>query len=251
MQSFALISTLVLGSFGCSTPQEREHFPDRQVDRPYSLPKGLNTWKVIFTGTLSGTLDQTSRKFGTFPFNWEQGLTDSLTLIWAPLPLEIRYQFFQNLESFFGFTFIGIGPTYSRGFDLNWSPTLHLTYRRKLVQDIALEGTLLLEPEVNSADPLGNRTLGMQFAVWYQLWNRAALALKPHILYETGAPRSRYFDLLPPGRNGNRWIFPIFVDFQAVLSRQWQTDLEYQWISLPPCQGYFAHQILGSVSLYF
>lgn len=247
---FCVVSISIL--VACATPQRLENYPLSEIDRPYTLPEDVNSWGTYLTGVFDRSNLKSTHGFAIFPFNWEQGLSDRLTLVWSPLPLQVRYQAYRDSVSFLGIYFNLLGPTYARGYDFNWSPTLHLTYRRKLTSIFALQGTLIGEPEVKSKQAVGNGTSGLQLATWFQVVERLAVAFKPHFLWESGDPRSRYFGELPPDRSEkSRFLFPISAEIEGVLSRRWQVNFEYQWLSSPEAQEFMSHQLLGHVRYYF
>jgi len=250
IQYICVFSTFLLWS--CATPSELDKYSTREIDRPYTLSSGLNTWKTINTAVFDSTASQSFSGAGVFPFNWEQGLTDNLTLIWTPIPLQFRYQFYRNSTSFVGLYFSLLGPTYARGYDFNWSPTLNFAIRRKMSEYLAIEGTIIGEPEINRNNPLGASTYGVQWATWFQASDNWALAVKPHFLWEMGDPRSRYFGQLPPGRDGaSRAVFPIYFDIEGMIFARWQVNVEYQLISLPASNQFLSHQFLNSIQYYF
>ena len=133
---------------GCASGPELDKYSRREMDRPYTLPKGVATWHipVIYANVQDR---QSSASYGPVPVPllWETSLSDDWNLIWFPLPLGVSHQFFLNEQARFGFTLLnGVGYSSLSGFRLH--PTLTTPYRAFLSKDLALEVTPLFSADI-------------------------------------------------------------------------------------------------------
>lgn len=83
---------LTSASIGCVAPAAIEQYPKRQIDRPYTLPKGIATWEPSWQFGNFKHQDSTTRDDSFGFLLWKGSLTDDITLVWAPIPVAIAYQ---------------------------------------------------------------------------------------------------------------------------------------------------------------
>jgi len=247
-----LACVLLTYLIACATPKELEKYPVRHIDRPYTLPERLMSWKTLFTGTTDRTDSKGySPQYQYLPFNWEQGLTDNLTLIWTPLPYQVRWQVYRTPESFFGLYGNLIGRTWSRTDDFNWSPIVSGTYRRKLVEWFAFEGTLTIEPDVRRA-ATPSWTIGPEFGALFQVADPLMVGAHIAFLGEWSDPRARYLGTLPVNRFMEwRLLTPVTAEIHWNIIQRLQLEAQYQYLQSPVAGGYYSHNLYLGTTLFW
>lgn len=146
-----LALALVFALISCATVGDIEKLPRRQIDRPYTLPSGLDSWGMV--SLLTGTEYSTGQKYGTAvvaPF-WQQSLSDKVSLLWVPLPLGLRVEAYRNESHRLGFD-ITLGFGSSSLYGSVFYPSLGLEYLYKFDSNWALVTEGNYNPEFRSRD---------------------------------------------------------------------------------------------------
>jgi len=138
-----LLSLCIFGGLftGCASGPELDKYPRREIDRPYTLPKGVAAWHIPggYTNTVSNSAPAASAGL-IYPLVWESSLSDDWNLIWFPIPLGVSHQIMNTDKTRLGFSFLsGFGYGSSQGWF--FSPTLSVSDRHKISNDIAIEVT--------------------------------------------------------------------------------------------------------------
>lgn len=218
--------------YSCAKPLSLNQYPQRQIDRPYTLTKGLMTWKVLLTSFERST---EPKKFFTnvsiFPFNWEQGFTDSVTVLWSPLPLQLYWQSWREDNNFLGFNFDLAKKDWLKIKNYDWNPALSATLRRSLSQDFSLESIFSVEATI-SRQKRPSWLLGPKIGILHQLYSDGMLGFFGELLLEKG--KSRMSNILMSdemAEYSTRFIYPLGLNFIFSLEQRWQIETSYQYIS--------------------
>ncbi len=135
----SLVVALFLScSFRCASGPELEKYSRREIDRPYTLPKGVANWHIL-TNVVNVTSNNGSQtQFGFSPLIWESSLADDWNLLWLPLPLGVSHQFVNNAQDRLGFAFVA-PISYRTNQGIYFKPTLAFSERRKISKDLAID----------------------------------------------------------------------------------------------------------------
>lgn len=224
----ALVFTgLVLG---CGTSQKLEEYPYREIDRPYTLPKGVNRLDTTtYIGQINNRGDTEDLFQVPLPTFVETGISDKSSL---PL-LGYRFQFFHNSLHTFGFqTLFNLYLGYNIGavafFDLS-------TYYRFRVTDfLSFNLDTYRKPLFYVGDDLGSIT-SISFYPLLQVTDRVALGasiqhritrqvyasiyLMPQQYFSSDSDRFSATDITHPTSVFVMWNF----------HRRWDLAAEYSW----------------------
>ncbi len=155
-------------------------------------------------------------------------MSDRLTWIWSPIPLDFQYLLWEAPEPTRWVT-VGaslLGSPYSREKNFDWRPSVELQARTLLSQSFALDGSLLSQFEIKRASSARtSRTLGLRLGPLLQIEQRLSLLVSAWVLNEAGTTRARYLGELPPAsqdpRSQARWRFPLEFQIQFNPSARW------------------------------
>jgi hypothetical protein len=144
----AIGAFLVLWASGCASGPELEKYPRREIDRPFTLPKGVATWHIPTIITEVSDSDSSEFLAIPVPLIWEQSLSDDWELIWAPIPLGVAHQLVNDSEDRLGMTFFA-GFSYSTVQKFRLIPTIALSWRRRFSSDWALDLRPSFTPDIS------------------------------------------------------------------------------------------------------
>lgn len=197
------------------------------IDRTPTLPKELSIWKPF----VSASLDS-ERQFEVYPFRWEQGLTDRLTLVWMPLPLQFRYLIHQGNQFWIATDFALLGQVQSRLKDFDWWPSFSISSQLKLSQVMAAQFEIFVQPEFKRGrDHNSSQSSELKSGVLLQVNDRIALNTTLSALYESGEVRARYPGEVPMDQ-GKKIRYPISVKAFYSFNRNWELELDYKIYSV-------------------
>lgn len=188
--------------------------------------------------------------FQVFPFQWEHGVGERFSMIWSPVPVEMKWQYGKGEDSHLGLYVNVLGRFWSRVKDFNWSPHANTTWRKKLSPHFATEWTLLGEMDIQrKGSP--NWTVGMQPAILYQMLQKWMIGLQAEVLLEKGSPRARYLGTLPFERSdGLHTLFPVTLKVAGMLSDQWEIDTQMRYLRIA-CKNYNSYEVFASILYYW
>src|SRR5690349_14594687 len=126
--TFLLCGSIVF-AMGCASGPALDKYPSREIDRPYTLPKGVAAWHVPASySVVSTNTSPASSSFAINPLVWQSALSDDWNLIWFPVPLGVSHQFMNTEKNRLGFTFVtGVGYGSYQGWF--FSPALSVSNR--------------------------------------------------------------------------------------------------------------------------
>lgn len=223
------------------------------MDRPLTLPKGLVAWKVLGSAEFdrASGYDPVSRSFFS-PAVWEQGVTDTFTLVWSPFPTDARFSLGKwgpwdwALEAFL------MGRDFSKYKYFVWKPGLSLVGRIPW-ERLAFQVDLSFDPELGHATTASLVFFaGVTPTIWWQIHSQVALSFFITLGVEQGSARARFLSdyqllsdsalaLRAPLGTALRWRFlPV-----------WEIEARYRWFSLGYSSGYQSHELLAGVVHYW
>ncbi|HVJ65723.1 MAG TPA: hypothetical protein VM901_10745 [Bdellovibrionota bacterium] len=141
MRMLKLSPTLALLTVfaACTSGPALDSYPRREIDRPLTLPAGVATWHIP---TVAGLVKDHDRSTGippiTVPLIWESAIADDWTLIWAPIPLGVVHQLWNNDDSRAGLS-LTFAMAYGSERGFAWSPAASFAYRHKFDETLALD----------------------------------------------------------------------------------------------------------------
>jgi hypothetical protein len=247
------VFTVLVSLFsGCASGPQLEQYPRRQIDRPYTLPKGVDNWQTVLGEQHSS--DQwgdTNSSAIVNPLTWQQSLSDDWNIVWAPIPLAVLHQFSKTDTNMMGAGF-AMGFVYSsvNGFDLR--PSLSFTERHNFTEFLALDIIPSVTPRIpfqagQSFDWLGGIALQPLFQV------TDTLAFQPGMILnvERGeSPQDSYYtsnEIFPPYTT--QVTLPLSAHLGWSASRRWDLNAGYTYYGIGYGAGFTNH--VGTITAIY
>ena len=252
MRSFFTICFLafsVLWLSACTSSPELQKYPRAEIDRPYTLPKGVATWTTLIpTGYFS---DDSSSFFLPpipIPIVWQSSLSDDWTLEWSPLPLSVSHQISYSKEQVLGFStgLSLLGYDTSSGAVLN--PLLSLYHRFRLGESWAVETIPSLNAQFQTKRNPWTWSAGISSGLLFQLTE--TFAIKPRVGLNFSRGYQAVVAEVEPERN-TRLTIPLSLLTSWSFHRQWNLDAHYIYSRIGQQRGYSSHTGLFSVVHYW
>ena len=233
----------ILGLFSCASGPELKNYTQREIDRPFTLPKGVAVWNVpVITGYYRDSSDSVFIPPIPVPLIWEQSLSDDWDLIWAPIPLGLRHQFTKNENYRLGsFLTWGFGYGSVQGFIVN--PSLGFSHRsyvgKSWALDIGLAGAYSYGFKSKDSDWSINVGVGPLF----QLTDRTALKPEVSVGIAQGFASNIIADDISAGDSTGVTFTPS-IAYQWNFSRQWELDVHYSFSGIGLSNDFQAHFLI-------
>lgn len=151
---FFLITIILSGlSSGCGTSQKLEDYPQREIDRPYTLPEGVT--RIDISSYFGFFRDEGERhnksQYFPLPTNFEFGISENASFSG---PIGWRYQFLHNPRHTLGaqLRFNFYFGNYLKGADFDFSTQ----YRLRVLGALALNWTGYVRPLLRMGDDIGS-----------------------------------------------------------------------------------------------
>jgi len=230
MRLTVLLSMMFLLT-SCAPTGNLDLYPRRQIDRPYTLPKGMAAWQPFWysDSVKFGNRTKTTAVFN--PIVWTQSLSNDLNLVWFPLPLLLRYQIYRTDRDVYGFS-IGFSTFgYSSIDEWTIGGTVSGYQRHKFNDWLALVTTLSFDSVVrtksNSSD-----SWGADLAVGPMFQMSDDISLLPQIHYALERNYPSVYDK-PETLEGKTYsLAPLSVAISWNMSGQWELQTYYQHKSI-------------------
>lgn len=233
LSSFWLIFSL-FPLLSCTSTPKLADYPSRQIDRPAVLPEGVSSWSPFFARSLDP-----DRHSYLYPFRWEQGYTERLSLVWMPLPFQARYRLQQDDQGWWVLEGAFLGPVESRDRNFDWRPRLEIQGFRRFHESLAWTASVFGQFEVKRvAEPKLAKTWGLGSGVHVQLTDRLALKTQAWIWNETGFAWAHYLGEIPQGNQGPadvrqaRWRYPLEAQVAWSFGPRWEASGRVIWYRL-------------------
>ena len=227
----ALIILLLFISIACSTSQKAREYPEKIIDQPYTIAKGMNQFFGNYSfGYSKWTLNPDVSYPLPLNLYWEHALSDNFSMVWLIMPLGVKYRFLDKPNIQLGITFfLHLGPPENFYF----SPYLLPYLKIRLSEQIALE-TLLNIQGVTRFKPTGKDvSITLSTGPLLQLHNDIALRPWLSFAYEYGFIATYNSEKLEHKEldNSGRSKVPYGIDLRYSLSRQVTVNLTYSRIN--------------------
>ncbi len=240
-----LSGLLLLTLVSCAAGPKLADYPRREIDRPFTLPKGIATWSTIgyesfehYRGFFDGEVYTDRSGVPILPLVWRQSLSDDWNLLWAPIPVAAFYQLRSDAAATTGLIF-GYGLKLS---DYGYSAgavSAAYSHRQKLSSDFAVD----FMPTVTPWFPLGHKAKWdlqssvaagpfWQVADLFSVSTGARLVLRK---YSTTVISGNFFEansLDIYTRDDWKLSLPVYARLNWSFARQWdfEASVEYQKI---------------------
>ena len=214
----------------CTSSPSLETYPERQIDRPYTLPDDVATWTTAVGASVVDD-GQSNISAAINPLIFEQALTDSLTLEYAPIPLGLRYQIANTEQNIWGVSLrTGIG--YSSFSGVLFEPTLGFYHRYRPGGSFAWESFAAYSHEFSDR-PIEAETAILSTGPMFQLTD--TMVLTPKIGFGvTRNELAQFEEYFGVRFNVDEFLFsvPASGGFRWLFHRQWEYGASYRLNSL-------------------
>jgi len=233
----AYLAWLSLCLQACAAGTELGSYPRRQIDRPYTLPSGVDAWEVDLGGSVARENPGSTARFELQPLTWHLSLSDDWMLELTPLPSGIAYQFVRTDDQLLGAK-LSLGWGFgSQGF--LFAPLLRVEHRMRFASFLAWTTTASGVTWRWTEEPAWGWSLGASTGPLFQVTD--ALALQPAI--GVAAARSHllggvYSYLLDPAE----LFFPVGMTASLSVARQWDINASFNYDGIGAPQGYRAYR---------
>lgn len=216
---------------GCTSSPNLDSYPERQIDRPYTLPDDVATWTTSVSTSLVDDGEQ-QLELTAMPLTWQQALSDKWTLEYSPLPLAARYQIANTATNVWGIRF-GSGIGYSSFSGVILQPVLGAYHRYKFGNSYAWESTVSYSRVFSSKEDRDELEDALIYTgPMFQLDNNKVLLPKVGlgVIKNDLAEYSDYRDY--SGDDDLSFYMPISLKFKWLRHKQWEYSLGYSLNSL-------------------
>ena len=230
-----------LSLLSCAAGPSISNYPQREIDRPATVPDGLSKWYI--QTEVSKYKDNFSHEVTTYdinPVGFETSLSDDWSLIWSPLPFGVSHQFWNTQQSRLSFlVFLGFG--YGSISGLKLSPNLRMSYRLKLTKDLGFDLTPYFDPDIYFKEGYKYRwSAGFSAGPLFQVSD--SVAVKPTILYKVYHGRP-FIDADYSDDDQTHYRTGLGLEASVYLSQQWTFEPSYKYIGLTSPNGYAEHDL--------
>jgi hypothetical protein len=215
----------------CAAGTELSSYPRRQIDRPYTLPSGVDAWEVNLGGRVARENVRSTGELQLQPLSWHVPLSDDWMLDLTPLPSGIAYQFVRTDDQLLGAK-LALGWAFgSEGF--LFAPLLRVDHRMRLTSFLAWTTTASGMSWRWTDEPAWGWSLGASTGPLWQVTD--TFALQPAI--SVAAARSHLLGgLYSYPLDTADLIVPVGMGASLGLARQWDVNasFNYDGIGAPP-----------------
>jgi hypothetical protein len=219
----ALVTLTLLPSFSLA----KDSVSEGQADQTAISPLPANLWerhwvlqpedRSAYRFILMRPLES-SGELSFFPVYFEQGYTENLTVIWAPIPLHFRYRFLTREKWSFYTELAFLGLATAREKDFNWRPFLSVQAQFQWFPRLQLGLELHDTIDIKRG---GQTSIGNMLSM--RLKSRAIpasfLSIEgwTDLVLESGQVRARYPGALPPDVDDRTSRFRVLFGLSATL----------------------------------
>lgn len=245
-----LISIFISGC--ASSPAAKEYVRKPLPERSPTLPLNTGAWKPIF-----GFAPAKDSSSVVSPLQWENGYAERLTVVWIPLPLQIRYLWISDDHSWLTSEFALFGTNYSRSRDYNWRPSLSFDWKKSLSSSMSYALGFLFQAEVKrGANESWARTLALTLGWQFQALSWLAIEPGLSVWNEVGEVRTFYLGEVPSSLSGpeaqnTHWRFPLSLALTARFSAVSELRVEARYYRLGYEESYTEVPIFLTLAYYF
>ncbi len=228
----------------CAAGPELAKYPRAEIDRPYTLPKGVAAWQTLlpysFAKDASGF--RTLPPVIPVPLFWKSSLSDNVTLNWVPLPLLFSFQLDYSDKQLIGVD-AGVGGGYASGsVGAIIEPVASVFYRRKLTKTIAAEAKFAGDFTYWTGSKESFWDIGLTLGPRFQL--SEVFSLRPAAEIQLSYANFQLINpvlvgVLPPKTTMFR--LPLKLSLSWSISRQWDLGFNYVYQGIGEPNRYSNH----------
>jgi hypothetical protein len=223
MNAMIKVTTVLFLIFsGCASTLDYAGFQERSIDRSPTVEATRAEWKPFFAYSVDSEAQSE-----LYPFRWEHGFSERITLVWMPLPLEIRALILREEDFWLVGEFALLGPVQSRLKDFHWWPSLSFALQKKFNANWAWGVKLFFQPEFKrgASTRKNSSSYEIEFSVLQQASELISIGFCFSALWEQGDIRARYIGRVPDPTNQSI-RFPLGARLSYALSRSWELELK-------------------------
>ncbi len=231
---FILTLFLLIFSAGCASGPALDKYPTRQIDRPYTLPKGVAAWETWAYAEQDRYGDQVVEYSipVPIPLFWRIAITDDWNVLWYVLPLGTSYQLLRNDSFTLGMMALISSFGYSSSSGFGFVPHFQVTGRQKIAKDWELQSDLSFAPSIQESNEndFGSSRVKLEAGIAYQASDTIALGSSIGFVREWDSKTWR--DVF----NGKSFhlkhfenYFPFSIAVEWLMARQWELTAEYTY----------------------
>lgn len=241
---------------GCTAAPVVEDYPERAIDRPFTLPNGMASWQtsLIYENETDRQYDYRNIHSFLNPLTWNQALSDTWQLTWTPLPIYVSHQLSRDESGYWG---ISVGSGFGLSSNDGWvlTPMVNVTKRSKLGTDFALDTTLATSFQL----PFGSERreftweAGVVASPLYQVSNHwmvgpvVGVYSRDEVVIDIDFSRN---DFIRRGHQRKTRV-PLGATTKWLLSKQWELSADYLYHRLGYDAGYTLHQASVTATHYW
>ena len=227
----------------CTAGTALKDYPRSRIDRPYTLPAGVDTWTTNAAGSYARDNYGSNNLFPVpWPLNWGVSLSDTWTLELSPLPLGVAHELLRTEDQL-----LGARLSWDLGFGSEGvlvAPTLHVDHRVRLGRRWAWgSGASAGVKRWTDQPRWGWWSAGISTGPIWQVTDN--FALLP--IFSVSVARTQV--LLPglPLAQTSQLLVPLGLEANFSVGRQWDLDAGFSFDRIGRANGYTAYT--GSMAL--
>jgi len=225
--AFIIVMAVVMKLCGCASAPATSKYPDRFVERPYTLFEGMSRGELVCArGFSKGAqhLDPTQ----PVPLNafWEHAFSDRLSWVWFVLPLGLKYQAVKTDSHVLG-AMIYLQPGPPENFFV--APMVSFYDRIKISPDISVETAATAELVARTKPSGFDHVVSLSSGPLLQVHDR--LAARPWIGISREYGNAGTLGSIKPDHDAlggtARVSVPAGLEVKAMPLRQWEVVMMY------------------------
>lgn len=260
----ALLLIVVLAFFfGCAAREKLDTYPQRHIDRPFTLPKGINSWEtIIYYEQYEDQENHDENNFFPYPLIWRQPITDNLNLVWSPLPLSLEYQLINTEKHTAGVSgAFGLGYASTKVTSTSSDSSTEESstedwyldvvasgyYKYKFSDSVAIESGLVLKDGFGY-DEKELWEVDFYSGPLFQVRDNLAIAPRIHLAVDRVGDQYDFFDSEREFKQEDtRWTYPIGLWIGWSLHKQLDLNIEYTYKALGYSNDFEGHFFTASI----
>ena len=234
--AFSVFVSLFLIS--CTAGPELAKYPRTEINRPYTLPKGVATWETIagyfYAQDSSGSAGLPPIPV---PLFWTTALSDNIN--WK-IPFQLSFQLSQTENQLLGLDagLQGLGyASGSIGFVIN--PGATFFYRRKLAKNIALDASLAANVTYYTGNGSTNWDLGIKVGPRFQVSD--FYSILPAVGVTESYGNFPMINSTAGPTQISATVLPLSLSMRLSATRQWDLGASYEYRAIGAPNQYSSH----------